>query len=103
MRAAYVDDVAGARALALAKVPAVGLEGAVLYPVADGRAIVGDGAWLIVSAWSGCMSLGGRLEMDALTPASSSDEATAIVATPAVVAVIRHGDAIGYLGLFVAT
>lgn len=40
----YINDVAGARALALAKVPAVGFERAVLYPVADSRSIVGYGA-----------------------------------------------------------
>lgn len=41
---AYINDVAGAWALALAKVPAVRFERAVLYPVANGRAIIGHGA-----------------------------------------------------------
>lgn len=60
----------------------------------DSRAVVGDGAWDCEPVVESMLGMG------ALTPASSSDEATAVVAPStapsAVIAVIRHGDVIGY-------
>ena len=44
LRETYINDVAGAWAFALAKIPAVRFERAILYPVADGRSIISYGA-----------------------------------------------------------